>query len=174
MADTDIVIVSAQRTPVGSFNGALASLPAHELGRIAIQSAVEKANELLAAGAGTEELADRVQEVRAAVAEAVRDSRLLVELDRIRLEQAAVNGKENHFDRARAAPLYAEWLGDYGVNLAEPEVAAARVRTSRLREALLSALFDWVLVSQDAGDTLSVELQQLRDAIGTMGNAGGN
>src|ERR1700733_1421023 len=43
MSDTEIVIVSAQRTPVGSFNGALASLPAHELGRIAIQSAVERA-----------------------------------------------------------------------------------------------------------------------------------
>jgi acetyl-CoA C-acetyltransferase len=40
---SDIVIVSAQRTPVGSFNGALASLPAHELGRIVIQAAVEKA-----------------------------------------------------------------------------------------------------------------------------------
>ena len=39
----DIVIVSAQRTPVGSFNGALASLPAHDLGRIVIQSAVERA-----------------------------------------------------------------------------------------------------------------------------------
>ncbi len=39
----DIVIVSAQRTPVGSFNGALASLPAHDLGKIAIQSAVERA-----------------------------------------------------------------------------------------------------------------------------------
>ena len=28
---SDVVIVSAVRTPVGSFNGALASLPAHEL-----------------------------------------------------------------------------------------------------------------------------------------------
>src|SRR4051794_9811693 len=44
MSETsDIVIVSAARTPVGSFNGALASLPAHELGRIAIQAAVERA-----------------------------------------------------------------------------------------------------------------------------------
>src|ERR1700678_976346 len=43
MSDTDIVIVSAQRTPVGSFNGALAALPAHELGKIAIQAAVERA-----------------------------------------------------------------------------------------------------------------------------------
>src|SRR3569833_2801183 len=38
----DIVIVSAARTPVGSFNGALASLPAHERGRIAIQAAIER------------------------------------------------------------------------------------------------------------------------------------
>jgi len=40
---SDIVIVSAARTPVGSFNGALSSLPAHELGKIAIQAAVARA-----------------------------------------------------------------------------------------------------------------------------------
>ena len=40
---SDIVIVSAARTAVGSFNGALASLPAHELGKIAIMAAVERA-----------------------------------------------------------------------------------------------------------------------------------
>jgi acetyl-CoA C-acetyltransferase len=40
---TDIVIVSAARTPVGSFNGAFAGLPAHELGRIAISAAIAKA-----------------------------------------------------------------------------------------------------------------------------------
>ncbi len=40
---SDIVIVSAARTPVGSFNGALSTLPAHELGKIAIQAAVERA-----------------------------------------------------------------------------------------------------------------------------------
>ncbi len=38
-----IVIVSAQRTPVGSFGGALASVPAHELGRVAIEAALAKA-----------------------------------------------------------------------------------------------------------------------------------
>jgi len=38
-----IVIASAARTPVGSFNGALSSLPAHELGRIAIKAAIERA-----------------------------------------------------------------------------------------------------------------------------------
>ncbi|MFN4176906.1 acetyl-CoA C-acetyltransferase [Phenylobacterium sp.] len=40
---SDIVIVSAARTPVGSFNGALSSLPAHELGKIAIKAAIERA-----------------------------------------------------------------------------------------------------------------------------------
>src|ERR1700680_2785960 len=39
----DIVIVSAARTPVGAFNGALAGLPAHELGKIAIKAALERA-----------------------------------------------------------------------------------------------------------------------------------
>jgi len=38
-----VVIVSAARTPVGAFNGALSSLPAHELGRVAIIAAVERA-----------------------------------------------------------------------------------------------------------------------------------
>ena len=33
----DIVIVSAARTPVGSFSGALGTLSAHELGTIALR-----------------------------------------------------------------------------------------------------------------------------------------
>ena len=40
---TDIVITAAKRTPVGSFLGAFATTPAHELGRIAIQAALEQA-----------------------------------------------------------------------------------------------------------------------------------
>jgi acetyl-CoA C-acetyltransferase len=59
-----IVIASAARTPVGSFNGSLASLPAHDLGKIAIKAALERARveagevsevimgQILAAGAG--------------------------------------------------------------------------------------------------------------------------
>ena len=38
-----VVIVSAARTPVGSFNGALATTPAHALGAIAIKAALERA-----------------------------------------------------------------------------------------------------------------------------------
>src|SRR2546430_6973104 len=40
---TDIVIASAARTPVGSFNGAFANLPAHDLGAVAIKAALERA-----------------------------------------------------------------------------------------------------------------------------------
>ena len=59
-----IVIASAARTPVGAFNGALASLPAHDLGKIVIKAALERARveagdvsevimgQILAAGAG--------------------------------------------------------------------------------------------------------------------------
>jgi len=39
----DIVIVSAARTPVGSFNGALSSLAAHKLGAVALQAAIARA-----------------------------------------------------------------------------------------------------------------------------------
>ena len=39
----DIVIVSAARTPVGSFNGAFGSMQAQELGAIAIKAALERA-----------------------------------------------------------------------------------------------------------------------------------
>lgn len=39
----DVVIVSAVRTPVGSFLGSLASLPAPQLGSVAIKAAVERA-----------------------------------------------------------------------------------------------------------------------------------
>jgi acetyl-CoA C-acetyltransferase len=40
---TDVVIVSGARTPVGSFNGAFATLPGHELGKVAIKAALERA-----------------------------------------------------------------------------------------------------------------------------------
>ncbi|MBS7541126.1 acetyl-CoA C-acetyltransferase [Ancylobacter lacus] len=63
MADS-IVIVGAARTPVGAFNGTLSSVPAHELGKIAIAAALERAGvapgdvsetimgQILTAGAG--------------------------------------------------------------------------------------------------------------------------
>jgi acetyl-CoA C-acetyltransferase len=49
---TDIVITAARRTPVGSFLGAFASTPAHELGRTAIVAALQSA------GVAPEEVSD--------------------------------------------------------------------------------------------------------------------
>src|SRR5208282_4910643 len=43
MPASEIVIASAKRTAVGSFMGAFASTPAHELGAVAIKSALEAA-----------------------------------------------------------------------------------------------------------------------------------
>lgn len=40
---SDIVIASAARTPIGSFNGGLSSLPGHDLGKIAIEAVLERA-----------------------------------------------------------------------------------------------------------------------------------
>ncbi len=63
-ASTSIVVASAARTPVGSFNGAFANTPAHELGAIAVKEALARASvdpkevdevilgQILTAGAG--------------------------------------------------------------------------------------------------------------------------
>ncbi|MGB0498219.1 MAG: acetyl-CoA C-acetyltransferase [Rubricella sp.] len=40
---TNVVIASAARTPVGSFNGSFANTPAHDLGSIAIKAVLERA-----------------------------------------------------------------------------------------------------------------------------------
>ena len=43
MAATDeIVILSAARTPIGSLNGALSSLPAHQLGSVVIGEVMKR------------------------------------------------------------------------------------------------------------------------------------
>jgi acetyl-CoA C-acetyltransferase len=44
MKDEEIVIVSAARTPVGAFNGSLASVPAHSLGEVVIRAALARAH----------------------------------------------------------------------------------------------------------------------------------
>ena len=40
----EVVITGAARTPVGSFNGALSSLPAHKLGEVAIREALKRSS----------------------------------------------------------------------------------------------------------------------------------
>jgi tetratricopeptide (TPR) repeat protein/serine/threonine protein kinase len=121
------------------------------------QAALEKAEELLAAGVATTDLAKRVEQDRAAVEGAVADSELLVEVERIQLELAA---SENKARFNLAASAYAKALGNYGVNLAALEAAGERIRGSRLRTALLAALEDWWRVSHD-----EKELKQLDQVL---------
>ncbi|KAG5283885.1 hypothetical protein AALO_G00020650 [Alosa alosa] len=49
----EVVIVSAARTPMGSFRGSLSSVPATKLGSVAIKAAVEQAGTVTAANAST-------------------------------------------------------------------------------------------------------------------------
>ena len=46
MDGPDVVVVGAARTPIGRFGGALAALPAVELGQLAIRAAVERSGVL--------------------------------------------------------------------------------------------------------------------------------
>lgn len=39
----DVLILSAARTPIGNLNGALSTIPAHELGSTVIQEAMQRA-----------------------------------------------------------------------------------------------------------------------------------
>ncbi|MGX5832463.1 thiolase family protein, partial [Mesorhizobium sp. 43Arga] len=43
MTKTSIVVASAARTAVGSFNGAFAATPAHELGAVVIKELLSRA-----------------------------------------------------------------------------------------------------------------------------------
>jgi hypothetical protein len=119
------------------------------------------AHSSLGTGRPTGPLAKRVEQVRAAVEAAVADSGLLVELERIRLEQATI--KEGRFAFDQATHLYANALRDYGVDPTAPEAAAVRVRDSRLRETLLVALEDWWRVSTNNGERQ--QLEQLLQAV---------
>ncbi|KAK6187643.1 hypothetical protein SNE40_005622 [Patella caerulea] len=42
MSSSEVVIVSAARTPIGSFNGVLSSIPAHELGVVCIKEVLKR------------------------------------------------------------------------------------------------------------------------------------
>ena len=47
VAGSDIVILSAARTPIGKFQGALSSIPAPQLGAVAIRAAMNHGAEFV-------------------------------------------------------------------------------------------------------------------------------
>jgi serine/threonine protein kinase/Tfp pilus assembly protein PilF len=125
------------------------------------EAVTQRAEELLTAGAGTAELSVRVHQVREAVDAAQTHCRLLVELDSIHLEQAGILG--GRFDIRRSARRYAAVLRDYGVDPSAPEVAAPRIRESRLRELLAAALEDWHRISVNKEERQ--RLEELLEAV---------
>jgi tetratricopeptide (TPR) repeat protein len=119
------------------------------------QAAVQRAEDLLATGAGTADVILRVRQVREAVDAAGIECQLRAELDRVQLETTAV--KAGHYDTPRAAPRYAALLKSYGVDPTIPQEAAARVRGSRLREALLAALEGWTQATTNAEERTQLQ-----------------
>jgi tetratricopeptide (TPR) repeat protein len=122
---------------VRDVEAALAEADAHQqAGRWPeARAALERAAGRLG-GSGPAALRERVEQAR-------RDADMVGELDEIRLAQSEVKGRG--FNLAGAEPRYAAAFARYGI--AAPEVpaaeAAARLRASRIREAILAALDNW-------------------------------
>jgi serine/threonine protein kinase/tetratricopeptide (TPR) repeat protein len=107
------------------------------------QTALANAEKLLATTTPTQELAEYLQQVRAAVDAALTDSQLVIELERIRMATALLNYQSEKSNEVWLGELYEKALAGYGIDLAAPEAAAARVRGSRIRNVLVAALEDW-------------------------------
>jgi serine/threonine protein kinase/Flp pilus assembly protein TadD len=125
-------------------------------------AAVEKAQGLFRIGSGAEELSERVRQVRAAAEAADADSRLLIEIDRIRLEAAAAI-KDGIYDGTTARRLYATLFSRYGVDLTRPGAAAEQVWGSRLHNQLVAALEHWIRLKPDVAERL--QLSAVLDAL---------
>jgi serine/threonine-protein kinase len=118
-------------------------------------AALQRAEAAIVTAAVNADLQERTRKMRTEVEPKKRDSRLRVELDRIRLEKAAV--KEGHFDSTEAVQRYRDVLSGYGIDPGNAAAAAVVVRGSRLRGELLAALEDWARATKDAR-----ELDRLR------------
>jgi serine/threonine protein kinase/tetratricopeptide (TPR) repeat protein len=123
------------------------------------QLAVERAEELQKTGDSSEGLTAELHEMREAVEQALFDSRIRLQLDEIRLDQATMS---DHGDLgfARAVPRYAALFLEYGIDLNAPQQAAARIGDSRLRDALVAALTDWSWYARN-----EVEERQIAEAL---------
>jgi serine/threonine-protein kinase len=121
-------------------------------------AAVQRAEAAVASAAVGEDWLVRVQALRAEVGPRKRDSRLRIELDRIRLEQTAV--KEGNFDLPAALTRYRTVLSAYGIDLTRPAAAGDVVRRNGLRSELLAALENWARLTTDAA-----ERKQLRAVL---------
>jgi tetratricopeptide (TPR) repeat protein len=118
------------------------------------QEAVRQARELLATGPATRELTESVDALAHEVEQAGRDGELLLALEKIRLGPGAL--RDGYADGARAVPLYRAALSGYGIDVQDMAGAAARVRSGRVREALVAALEEWALWTEDGAERRDV------------------
>jgi serine/threonine protein kinase/tetratricopeptide (TPR) repeat protein len=107
------------------------------------EAAVKRADGLRTTGGAGVRLSRRVSQWQA-------DLWMVARVDEIRLEQSA--NKDQHFDTAGADPAYRAAFQRYGIDVEtlDPEEAAERIRLSRIRDHLMSALDDWMMVKRMA------------------------
>jgi serine/threonine protein kinase len=114
-------------------------------------SAALRAEGLLAQAGGHPRLGPEVQGL-------IKDFRMLVDLEEIRLGASAV--KDDHFDWGTATERSEKAFRAYGIDLVALSVedAAARIRASRIRSELIQALDQWAFMrsstSKDDGRKL--------------------
>jgi serine/threonine protein kinase/tetratricopeptide (TPR) repeat protein len=107
------------------------------------EAAMKRAEGLRATGGASVQLSQRVSQWQA-------DLWMVVRVDEIRLEQTAVKGE--YFDIAGADPEYRAAFQRYGIDVEsyDPQDPADRIRASGIRDRLVSALDDWMMVKRMA------------------------
>jgi tetratricopeptide (TPR) repeat protein len=126
-------------------------------GNLALVSAAQRVEAQLAGGAVGPEVRLRAEQL-------LRDAHLLADLDQTRLRRA--DSREGVlFDDAGAAARYAELFGGYGIAVLgmDPAQAAAGIRASAIREALLAGLDDWMQIKPER-DPAQARLREVADA----------
>jgi serine/threonine protein kinase/Flp pilus assembly protein TadD len=115
------------------------------------QAAARRAETLLEEGVTNPALAERVRTLVLELTEEEADARLVARLEGLRLLQAEVNPKENHFLLKRALPDYREAFREYGLSMeVEPGEAAAVLqrRSAEVRATLVAAMDHWLILAR--------------------------
>ncbi|HEY7156911.1 MAG TPA: protein kinase [Gemmataceae bacterium] len=116
------------------------------------QAEAKRAEALLDKDVAAPALAERVQSLLRELAEEEADSRLVADLAKLRLRQAAVDVKANSFHLKRSRPDYQQAFGNYGLRkeTMTAEEAAARIqsRPAPIRATLVAALDHWLILAR--------------------------
>ena len=135
---TEVVITAAKRTPVGSFLGAFASTPAHELGRVAIEAALEQA------GVKGEEVSEVILGQVLTAAQGQNPARQASMAAGVPKEVPAWGVQQVCGSGLRAVALAAQAVATGDATIAETPRCADRTHRSRLRTGDGSAEMTWM------------------------------